>query len=185
MAGLPGVRTLDHVGLSVPDLEQAARFFVAVLGFEEVYAHAPRHAPGDVQARQFDRHPDTVLRGIRMLRLGTLNLELLELDAPDQRREAPRTSDWGASHLALYVDDLEAAVEHLHAHGVQVLGEPMDLPGPESGAGNRFVFAVGPGGVTIELVSYPDGKAYERRTERRLFDPRAEPPWRPREDRER
>jgi glyoxylase I family protein len=153
MVPLPGVRAVDHVGLSVPDLQQAVGFFVDVLGFEELYAHAPRHATGEVQVRQFDRHPETTLRGITMLRLGTLHLELLELDAPDQRRVAPRSSDWGASHLALHVEDLDAAARHLAAHGARVLGEPMDLPGPESGPGHRFVYAVGPGGLVLELVS--------------------------------
>lgn len=131
-----------------------------------------------MQQRQFGRHPDTEIDGIVMLRLGTLNLELFQFRAPDQRREAPQMSDWGATHLALYVDDLEAAIEHLREHGARVLGEPMDLPGPESGAGNRFIFVLLPGEITLELVTYPEGKVYESETAQRLFDPRQEEPWR-------
>jgi glyoxylase I family protein len=176
---LPGVRTADHVGITVPDLEEGVRFFAGVLGFEERYSHRPPSTRGEVQVRQFNRHPDTEIVGIAMLRLGTLNLELFEFRAPDQRQECPRISDWGGTHLAFYVDDLDAAVEHLRDHDVRVLGEPMALPGPEAGPGNRFVFALGPGGIPIELVSYPEGKAYERTTHRRLFDPRAHERWAP------
>jgi glyoxylase I family protein len=153
---------VDHVGITVPDLTEAVRFFVDVLGFQELYSHTPSGGRGDVQARQFDRHPDTEIVGIAMLRLDTVDVELLEFRAPDQRRDYPRTSDWGGAHLALYVDDLDTAVEHLRAQGVDVLGEPMALPGPESGPGNRFVFALGPGRMPVELISYPAGKAYGR-----------------------
>lgn len=162
MGGLPGVRRLDHVGVSVADLGEAVRFFVEVLGFAVLYGHAPPPPPG-TGAHQLDRHPDTTIAGIAMLRLGDQQVELLAFAAPDQVRRPPRTSDVGGSHLALYVDDLDAAVAHLAAHDVPVLGEPMPLPGPEAGLGNRFAFARGPGGVILELISYPDGRARERR----------------------
>ena len=34
---LPGLRHTDHVGLTVPNLEDGIRFFVEVLGAEELY----------------------------------------------------------------------------------------------------------------------------------------------------
>lgn len=172
---LPGVRTVDHLGITVEDRAAAVQFLVDVLGFEEVYAHVPGGEDAEIQIRQFDRHAETRLMGITMLRLGTLNLEVLEFCAPDQRRVHPRPSDWGGTHLALYVDDLDEAVAHLRRHEVRVLGRPMALPGPESGPGARFIFAVGPGGLSLELVTYPEGKAYETAGGRRLFDPRTQP----------
>jgi hypothetical protein len=44
---------------------------------------------------------------------------------------------------------------------VQVLGDPMPLPGPEAGEQARFVFALTPWGLALEFVSYPLGKAYQ------------------------
>lgn len=177
--GLPTVRTLDHVGLTVPDIVAASRFLVDALGFDEVYSYAPEHGSGELQERQFARHSEARIVRITALRLGTLNLELFEFRAPDQRRVVPRSSDWGSAHLAFYVDALDAAVEHLRNHGAQVLGEPMDLSGPEAGPGNRFIFALAPGGLTLELITYPEGKAYEHANGRRLFDPRTHAPWSP------
>jgi catechol 2,3-dioxygenase-like lactoylglutathione lyase family enzyme len=40
------------------------------------------------------------------------NFEIFEYEAPDQRREMPKMSDWGGVHLAFYVDDMEAALAY-------------------------------------------------------------------------
>ena len=36
--GIPGLRGGDHIGITVPDMEQAHEFLVGVLGCEFVYA---------------------------------------------------------------------------------------------------------------------------------------------------
>jgi catechol 2,3-dioxygenase-like lactoylglutathione lyase family enzyme len=162
--GVPGLRRGDHIGLVVPDLESAIGFFEEVLGGSCVLRHGPyRGAPGDpeMQVRQFARHRCTEVDGIAVVQLADMVLELLQFRAPDQRRDVPRTSDLGGHHLAFYVEDLDAAVDHLRGHGVQVLGAPMPLPGPESGEGARFIFALTPWGLPLELVTYPHGKAWQ------------------------
>jgi catechol 2,3-dioxygenase-like lactoylglutathione lyase family enzyme len=35
--GMPGMRGIDHVGFTVPDLDEAERFLVDVLGAEPIY----------------------------------------------------------------------------------------------------------------------------------------------------
>lgn len=176
---LPGLRAVDHIGLVVPNLDEAITLFVEVLGAHLLFTHGPyRVGPDpDLQRRQFENHPRTEVERIAMLRIGAANVELLQYSSPNQRVEVPRTSDLGGHHLALYVDDLALAAEHLRAHSVRVLGEPMPLPGPESGPGNVFIFAKTSWGLTLELVSYRGGKAYESTTEARLYDPRGESIW--------
>ena len=169
---LSGFRAVDHIGLSVPDLDQAIQFFVEVLGAQEFFRHGPYGPNGEQSRRQFDRHPDSVVEGIAMVQLGPMNIELLQYSAPDQSTAWPGTSDYGGHHVAFYVDDLDVSVARLREAGVRVLGEPMPLPGPESGPGGRFIFFRAPWGLFLELVSYPAGKAYEQATPRRLFDPR-------------
>lgn len=161
---VPGLRRGDHVGLVVPDLEAAVAFFTDVLGGECVLRHGPyRGVPGDpeMQVRQFARHQGTQVEGIAVVEVAGCVLELLEFSAPDQRRDVPRTSDHGGHHVAFYVDDLDAAVEALRAHGVRVLGDPMPMPGPEAGEQARFVFALTDWGLALEFVSYPFGKAWQ------------------------
>ncbi|MFZ8393354.1 VOC family protein, partial [Staphylococcus aureus] len=76
--------------------------------------------------RQLGVHPRTAIREIRFYRLGNgTNLEVFAYDAADGQAPPPRNSDICGHHLALYVDDLDAAVAHLHAHGVDVMGEPV------------------------------------------------------------
>lgn len=170
-----GLRAVDHVGLTVPDLDQAVRFLVDVVGATELFRHGP-YEPGPNTAKNFARHPDSRVVGIAMVRLGACNVELLQFETPDEFRRWPAPSDWGGHHLAVYVDDLEGAVATLLDAGVEVLGEPMPLPGPEPGPAAQFIFFRSPWGTFFELVSYPQGKAYESGTELRLFDPRTLPP---------
>ena len=39
--GLPGMRGVEHIGLTVPNLDEATDFFVNVLGCEVVYSLFP------------------------------------------------------------------------------------------------------------------------------------------------
>jgi catechol 2,3-dioxygenase-like lactoylglutathione lyase family enzyme len=172
-ARLPGMRGVDHVGITVPDMEQATTFFVDVLGCELLYEREP---PGDDSPRdRLGVPPGSRIRTVRFLRCANgANIELFEFYSPDQREEFPRPSDVGIQHLAVYVDDLDAAVEHLRRHGVSLMSGPNPLPGPEAGEGNRFIYARTPWGLTVELISYPAPMAYERRTSLHRWRPPAD-----------
>ena len=175
---LPGLRGTDHIGLTVPNLDEAADFFENVLGFEPFYEHGPFGSEDeDWMQDMLNVHPRAVIRRVRHYRCGfNTNIELFEYEAPDQRREMPRNSDWGGHHIALYVDDFDAAMQHLRDHDVHLMpggGGPEIEEGPE--AGLRSCYFLTPWGMQMELISYPRGKGYERDTERRLWDPRGAP----------
>ena len=114
-------------------------------------------------------HPRTVMQRLKFLRCrhGS-NFEIFQYDAPDQKRVQPRNSDIGGHHLAFYVDDMAAAVAHLKAFGVRLLGEPT-VRTTGASAGQTWVYFLSPWGMQLELVSYPGGKGYEQDTERRLW----------------
>lgn len=168
---LPGFRGADHIGLTVPDLDEAERFVVDVLGAVPVYTlGAKRSDDDDWMTVQLGVHPRTVIREIRFYRLGTgLNLELFEYDAADGQAPQPRNSDIGGHHLALYVDDLDEAVTYLRGKGVEVMGEPV--ASRQSAEGQRWVYFRSPWGLQFELVSYPGGKAYEADAAVKLWHP--------------
>lgn len=164
------MRGADHLGVTVPDLDEAERFLVDVLGAEHVYTLGAKRADDDWMTTQLGVHPRTVIREIRFYRLGHgTNLEVFQYDAADGQAGPPRNSDIGGHHLALYVDDLEAAVAHLRAHGVEVMGEPVASAG--ASAGQRWIYFRSPWGMQFELVSFPDGKAYESSAATRLWHP--------------
>ncbi len=159
--GLPGLRGLDHVGFTVPDLEEATRFMVDVLGCDYLYPLGPYADEGEWMAEHLNVHPRATVPQNRFFRLGgQAILEVFHYTAPDQRTEQPRNSDIGGHHIALYVEDLDAAVQHLRDHGVRVLGEPTASRGPHEG--QRWVYFLAPWGMQFELVSYPEGKAFFR-----------------------
>lgn len=159
---LPGLTGVDHIGFTVPDLEQARTFLVDLLGCEYMYSLGPfRHDDSDWMREHLDVHPRAVMRQLHFFRCGTQAIfEVFQYEAPDQRTEQPRNSDIGGHHVALYVDDLDAAVTYLEDSGVQLLGEPTASKGPSEG--QRWVYFRSPWGMTFELVSYPGGKAYDR-----------------------
>lgn len=103
---------------------------------------------------------------------GGSNLEIFEYASNIERNlKAPGNADIGGHHLAFYVDDMAAAVAYLKGQGIEVLGEPTRMTeGPT--AGESWVYFLAPWGMQLELVSYPQGKAYARHSPVGLFDPR-------------
>jgi catechol 2,3-dioxygenase-like lactoylglutathione lyase family enzyme len=171
--GLPGLRGPDHVGITVPDLEEAVTFFTEVIGCEAYYPLGPFADPsGTWMQDHLNFHPRAEIPAMRLVRCASgANLEVFQYAAPDQATTPPRNSDIGGHHVAFYVDDMEAAVAHLAANDVEVLGAPTTMTDGPS-AGETWVYFLAPWGLQLELVSYPQGKAYEAAFEGRLWDPR-------------
>ena len=164
--GLPGLRRVDHIGFTVPDLAEARAFLVDVLGCEYLYSLGPfEHPDSDWMAEHLNVHPRTVMRRNEFFRLGDqVIFEVFSYEAPDQATTPPRNSDIGGHHVALYVDDLDAAIEHLRAHDVRVLAGPTASSGAHEG--QRWIYFLSPWGMQFELVSYPHGKAWHHHPER-------------------
>jgi len=160
--GLPGLTGLDHIGFTVPDLEQAAEFLVDVLGCAYMYTLGPyRDDEGGWMAEHLNVDPRAVMRRLHFFRCGGQAVfEVFQYEAPEQRAAPPRNSDTGGHHVALYVDDLDTAVAYLRERGVTVLGEPTTSSGPS--LGQLWVYFLAPWGMQFELVSYPHGKAFDQ-----------------------
>lgn len=169
--GLPGMRGTDHIGFTVPDLDQALEFFVDVLGCEPFYDLGPFKSDSDWMTVHLNIHPRAVMKRLKFLRCANgSNFEIFEYESPDQNKVQPKNSDVGGHHLAFYVDDIGAALAYLRNKGVRILGEPtVRTSGPS--AGQTWIYFLAPWGMQFELVSYPNGKGYEKETQRRLWHP--------------
>ena len=102
---------------------------------------------------------------IAIVRCGSnLNVELVEFTAPDQDTRVARPSDHAGRHLALAVDDLDAAVAFLENEpSVELLpGEnpTPDPDGPEAGLRSRYFRA--PWGMMLEVIHRPQLEATRR-----------------------
>lgn len=168
---MPGLRGIEHFGLTVPSIDEALAFFVDLLGCEPFYEAGPASSKDNWMQDQLNVAPDTILRKLKFIRCGNgSNIELFEYEANGQSTTPPLNSDVGGHHLAFYVDDFDAAVNFLKDAGIRICGKPiLRTSGPS--AGQTWVYFLSPWGLQCELVHYPDGKGYERDTDRRLWHP--------------
>jgi catechol 2,3-dioxygenase-like lactoylglutathione lyase family enzyme len=161
---IPGIKSIDHVGFTVPNLDEAVSFFRDYFGFEIAYEFGPFSSNDDWMAVHLNVAKDAVIEKIVMMTAGNTNLEIFGYAPTEtQKKTPPRNSDIGGHHLAFYVGDMEAAVAYLRQKGLTVLGEPTVMTAGPS-AGETWVYFLSPWGMQLELVSYPNGKAYQRAT---------------------
>ena len=124
---------IDHIGIAVKNLSESSKLYellgIKSTGKEEV-------AEQKVKVAFFP--------------LGDSEVELLESTAPDGpiARYIEKNGE-GMQHLALRVDDLDAALAELKANGVRLIDEK-----PRYGAGGARIAFVHPkstGGILLEL----------------------------------
>jgi methylmalonyl-CoA epimerase len=115
---------LHHVGIVVQDIEASAAWYVEHLGFERLYAYG---WPGVKVA--FIGH-------------GNLKIELFQNEQATPMSAERQTAQTnlkigGINHLAVEVENIDAAVEELKAKGVEIVSPPKEVP---NGGGDRFAF---------------------------------------------
>jgi catechol 2,3-dioxygenase-like lactoylglutathione lyase family enzyme len=176
-AGIPGLSHVDHVGLTVPDLDAGVAFYSDVFGGTELYRIGPFDAaemPRMEDGRDWTEAHVNVAGArltIAMIHIApNLMLELFQYDAPADRRTAPpRNCDCGGHHIAFKVSDLEAAKTYLDGNGCQVMAGPIVLDeGPC--AGLRVNYVLDPWGNQLELVEY-ERQAFEADAPVTLYRP--------------
>jgi catechol 2,3-dioxygenase-like lactoylglutathione lyase family enzyme len=138
------VQRMDHVGVVVDDLPAATEFFVE-LGLE-------LQSEWQAEGHQVDRIVglDGVRAEVAMLQTpdGHGRLELVKFHAPstqDGNRHAPANTP-GIRHVAFAVEDVDAVVVRLRAHGAELVGEL------ERAGGYRLCYVRGPAGMIVELA---------------------------------
>jgi len=165
------IRAVEHIGITVPDMEQATTFFAEALGAQKIYDMLDEPFGGPDVEKALGIPEGAVIEAIRMLRLGNgPNLELFTYSGTAQR-DPVVPHDYGIQHFCVYVDDIDAAAAQFEKAGGTPLSAPLDLPGGDAGPGNRFLYARTPWGSTIEFVTCPSPQAYEATTDLRRWRP--------------
>lgn len=146
------VRGLDHVAVTVPDLEAARSFFENGLGCQTVFDLGPfMDESGTWMQDYIGTHPRAEML-IAVMKCGNVSsIELMQISSPNQNKTFPRRDDYGAASLGFYVDDLEAAIQQVEAAGGVALGGITDVnQGPETG--RRFIYTQAPWGDRKSVV---------------------------------
>lgn len=138
------VRRLDHVGITVADLDRATAFFVA-LGLEV-------EGTGSVQGEFVDTVcgiPGSHCE-LAMLRSpgGGSRLELSRFVAPGHRPGSPAAmaNELGLRNVSFEVGDLDAALATVAADGYGLVGGVGDYEGSV-----RMAYVRGPEGIIVSL----------------------------------
>ena len=142
------IEGLEHVALSVSDMDRSLRFYRDLIGMPLVRVIEPGQA-GDLgsvvgiegaQAR------------IAHLQMGGFMLELFEYTAPRGRRiPVDRTqADGGFTHIGFRTDDVRADHRRLLKAGVEFVGEPVEFR-----PGVWIVYFLGPDGEVCEFRQRP------------------------------
>jgi catechol 2,3-dioxygenase-like lactoylglutathione lyase family enzyme len=136
-----------HIGICVSDLERSLRFWCDGLGFETTMVSPV----GSEWAEALEIGGEVKLVAHFIKKEG-FEFELLSYEAPDVRGQ-PSTSrnQVGFTHLALYVDDLDATVARLVKCGGTVIESTRTKLG-EGAESIEVVFVSDPDGVRIELM---------------------------------
>jgi catechol 2,3-dioxygenase-like lactoylglutathione lyase family enzyme len=139
------IQRIDHVGIVVEDLADAVAFFVE-LGLE-LQGQAP------VEGDWVDRIVglDGVRAQIAMLATpdGHGRLELTKFHAPSTDSGDRRTpaNAAGIRHIAFAVEDIDAVLARLRAHGAELVGELGRYRDSY-----RLCYVRGPAGIIVELA---------------------------------
>jgi catechol 2,3-dioxygenase-like lactoylglutathione lyase family enzyme len=140
------IQRMDHVSVVVDDLEAAIAFFVE-LGME-LEGQAP------IEGRSVDRVNalDGVRVDIAMMRTpdGHGRLELTKFHTPTAVSAEPENAPpntLGLRSVMFAVDDVDAAVAGLRAHGAELVGEVAQYQDSY-----RLCYVRGPAGIIVALA---------------------------------
>ena len=167
---MSNIHGIDHVGVTVPDIEQATQFFKKALDAEVLYdmltKDEPKRDSPQIQTR-LGVPSKTAQRAIRMLKLPNgPGLELFEYEKPSQAGPVD-SADIGWTHIAVYVEDVAEVVKKAETAGGKRCADPQPLGGLEAGTGNVFCYVITPWGSTLEIISYPTPQPYQDITDKR------------------
>jgi catechol 2,3-dioxygenase-like lactoylglutathione lyase family enzyme len=136
---------MDHVGIVVDDLAAATEFFAEV--------GLVLHDEGSVEGRWVDRIVglEGVRADIAMMQTpdGNGRLELVKFHSPSNQGDgghAPANAP-GIRHISFAVEDIDAVVAGLRAHGGELVGELERYEDIY-----RLCYIRGPEGIIIELA---------------------------------
>ncbi len=127
---------IDHIGIVVHDIQEVLRAYETALG---------------LPLKEVAEVPDQQVR-VAFLPVGESTIELVQpLSADTGIAKFLANRGEGIHHICLAVDDIEAALTRLKAHGMQLIDEV-----PRQGAHGRvaFIHPKAMHGVLIELVEH-------------------------------
>lgn len=149
------VTRLDHVAVTVSDLDRSLAFYKGVMGFKEV----ERHRLEGESISSMAGKPGVIMQVVRLQPPEGLGI-LLDLQQYIQPKGAVSNAQLGManhSHFCFGVKNIAAAYEELKAKGVEFVSAPVTFDlGKDSEGVIQVVFLKDPDGFILELMEMPE-----------------------------
>jgi catechol 2,3-dioxygenase-like lactoylglutathione lyase family enzyme len=145
------VNILDHVSVTVSDMDRSLAFYCDLLGLEEVERH---RLDGETISKMAGK-PEVIMQVVRLQAPETpgIMLDLQEYITPEGKVSDAQLGDVGHAHFCFGVPDIRKAYRELTAKGVEFVSEPVSFD-LEWGI-VRVVFFKDPDGVVLEFMEVP------------------------------
>lgn len=140
-----------HGGITVKDMDKSLAFYRDGLELEVEFDVIN----GADYLRNVLALPFSEIRIVYLRIPNSGFVELLEYRGMERQPASSRPSDYGAGHLCLYVDNIDALVARMHGLGYRSRskGAVDVVAGPNIGA--KVVYLIDPDGYCIELFQKP------------------------------
>jgi glyoxylase I family protein len=145
------INVLDHIAVTVSDMERSLAFYRDLLGLKEVERH---RLEGETISKMAGK-PGVVLDVVRLTAPDTPSvlLDLQQYVAPAGSVSSAKLGDTAHAHFCFGVPDVWGAYTELVQQGIQFVSEPVSF---DLGWGIvHVVFMKDPDGFIVELVQSP------------------------------
>jgi methylmalonyl-CoA/ethylmalonyl-CoA epimerase len=132
----PGIVGMNHVGMTVPNLDEAVAYYTKTMGFPEAF-------------RNRDANGNVTLVYVQISRNTFVELQPATPERPP-----------GITHFGVVVDDMKAATEMFKQRGAKV--EPIRVSGTKAILSN----VLDPNGIRMELLELPADSLHSQATAR-------------------
>lgn len=150
---------ITHIGLAVPDLDQAIDWYCKIFGFYILagpfdFNEADKPTPNmtqDLQGTEVKR-----MRNVHLMAKSGVGIELFEFQDPAFSDEKPAAHS-GFFHICLVVDDIVETIEKIVQHGGKQRSKIWHV---NKGKPHYLVYTEDPFGHIIELYTRSTSEIY-------------------------
>jgi catechol 2,3-dioxygenase-like lactoylglutathione lyase family enzyme len=142
---------LDHVAVTVSDLERSLKFYCELLGLKRESEH-------DLEGETISRMAGKDVVRMRVVRLicpdtPGIQVDLQQYLEPKGKLSDSKLGDVANSHFCVEVNDIQKAYKELKSKGVEFVSEPVEFDLEHEGK-IGCVFFLDPDGYVLELTEY-------------------------------
>ncbi|XYU18285.1 VOC family protein [Bacillus pumilus] len=170
------IRGIDHIGITVPDMEEATDFLQKAFGATVAY-DSKKPEEGTIGGEEIEKilglKKGSEVVHMRVVSIGeSISMELFQYQGIEQRKPS-NPDDLGIQHFAVYVDNMKEAVTKFEQAGGQLNTQPTKILNEIEGndEANQFAYGTTPWGMVIELITYPNGIDYPKNSNAKRFTP--------------